>query len=45
MFIYLNDLLEKGIDPAFAIKTFQASSDDMWYPSREELIAAGVLVE
>ena len=45
MFIYLNDLLEKGIDPAFAIKTFQASSDDMWYPSREELIAAGVLVD
>ena len=45
MFIYLNDLLEKGIDPAFAIKTFQASSDDMWYPSREELIAAGVLAD
>lgn len=37
--------VERGVDPLFAIKTMQATSDDMWYPRRKELEAAGVIVE
>ena len=38
-------LLERGIDPLFAIKTMKAGSDDMWYPRRKELIAANVITD
>ena len=38
-------LLERGIEPKFAIQTLRAESDGMWYPRRKELKAAGVLVE
>lgn len=37
--------VERGVDPLFAIKTMQATSDDMWYPRRKELESAGVIVE
>lgn len=37
--------VERGVQPLFAIKTMQATSDDMWYPRRKELEAAGVIVE
>ena len=36
---------ERGVDAGFAIKTMKATSDDMWYPRRKELEAAGVIVE
>ena len=38
-------LIERGVEPLFAIKTLTASSDDMWYPRRKELRAAGVITE
>lgn len=37
--------VERGVQPLFAIRTMQATSDDMWYPRRKELEAAGVIVE
>tara|TARA_B100000575_G_C22990042_1_gene570905 strand:- start:328 stop:945 length:618 start_codon:yes stop_codon:yes gene_type:complete len=36
-------LLERNVEPYFAIKTLSTASDDMWYPRRKELIQAGVL--
>ena len=41
----LQYFVERGVDADFAIKTMQATSDDMWYPRRKELEAAGVIVE
>ena len=38
-------LLERGVEPSFAIKTLQADPNDMWIPRRKELIKAGVIVE
>lgn len=38
-------LLEREIDPLFAIKTMKAESDDMWYPRRKELLAANVITD
>ena len=39
----LTFLLERGIDGAFAVEPLKASSDDMWYPSRKRMRAAGFL--
>lgn len=36
-------LIERGVEPLFAIKTMKAESEDMWYPRRKELEAAGVI--
>ena len=36
-------LIERGVEPLFAIKTMKADSKDMWYPRRKELEAAGVI--
>ena len=36
-------LLERGVDPEFAIKTLRAENADMWFPRRRELTLAGVL--
>ena len=41
----LQYFVERGVDAGFAIKTMKATSDDMWYPRRRELEAAGVIVE
>ncbi len=41
----LEYFVERGVDARFAIKTMRATSDDMWYPRRKELEAAGVIVE
>ena len=38
-------LIERGVEGNFAIKTLNADSDDMWYPRRKELIAAGVITK
>lgn len=39
----LEYLIERKVSASFAIKTLQASSDDMWYPRRKELENAGVI--
>jgi hypothetical protein len=41
----LQYFVERQVDAAFAIKTMKATSDDMWYPRRKELISAGVIVQ
>ena len=41
----LQYFVERGVDAGFAIKTMKATSDDMWYPRRKELIAAGVITK
>jgi len=41
----LQYFVERHVDAAFAIKTMKATSDNMWYPRRKELIRAGVIVE
>lgn len=38
-------LVERGVDPAFAIETLRVESGGEWYPSRLRMIAAGVLRE
>ena len=38
-------LLERGVDPLFAIKTLKADADDDWYPRRKELLDANFLTE
>ena len=38
-------LLERGVEPFFAIKTLRAEADDMWYPRRKELKEGGFLTE
>ena len=38
-------LIERGVEGNFAIKTLNADSDDMWYPRRKELVAAGVVTK
>ncbi|OIQ27665.1 MAG: hypothetical protein BM562_14435 [Alphaproteobacteria bacterium MedPE-SWcel] len=43
MYDYLNYMVDRGVDPGFAIKTLQMDPGDEWYPSRRTLVAAGVL--
>ncbi len=38
-------MVERGVDPAFAIETIRTENSDMWYPSRIRLMGAGVLRE
>ncbi len=38
-------LLERGVDPLFAIKTLKTEADDGWYPRRKELLNANFLTE
>ena len=37
--------IERGVEGNFVIKTLNADSDDMWYPRRKELVAAGVITK
>ena len=37
--------LERGVNPYFAIKSMQASSDSMWYPRRKEMLDANFITE
>lgn len=41
----LNYMIGRGVDPVFAIRTKGVRSEDEWYPSRLELVQAGVLRE
>jgi len=43
--VELRFMLERGVDPGFAIRTLDAIPDGMWFPSRTEMEAAGVLRE
>jgi hypothetical protein len=36
-------LLSKGVSQPFRDKVISFSSDDMWYPSVDQLLAAGVM--
>tara|TARA_Y100001935_G_C17178798_1_gene444031 strand:- start:172 stop:810 length:639 start_codon:yes stop_codon:yes gene_type:complete len=38
-------LLERGVEPSFAIKTLQADPYDMWIPRRKELLKSGVITK
>ena len=38
-------LLERGVQPHFAIQTLKAGSDGMWYPRRKELLEGGILTQ
>jgi len=35
--------LSQSVDPAFVDRMFEAPNKDMWYPSHEELLQAGIL--
>ena len=41
--VELQFLLERGVDPAFAIKTIEAPPDEMWFPTHAELEQAGII--
>jgi hypothetical protein len=36
-------LIERGVDPVFALETIRDQGDDIWYPDRATLRAGGVL--
>ena len=38
-------LLERGVQPQFAIQTLKAGSNGMWYPRRKELLKGGILTQ
>ena len=40
---HLRFMLQRGVDPQFALETIRYRGDRLWYPSRNELVAAGVL--
>ncbi|MEL6700637.1 MAG: hypothetical protein AAFO58_02980 [Pseudomonadota bacterium] len=41
----LSFMVNRGVDATFAIETLRAGTDDMWYPPRSVLLAAGFLSE
>jgi hypothetical protein len=41
----LRFMIERGVDPLFAITALETRSDDIWFPTSLELTAAGVLTE
>ncbi|OIQ43728.1 MAG: hypothetical protein BM558_10685 [Roseobacter sp. MedPE-SW] len=38
-------MVSRGVDPGFVVTTLQAGAHDVWYPTEQELVAAGVLRE
>lgn len=42
---HLAYMVDRGVDPGFAIETMRTDPDGEWYPSRLRLIAGGVLRE
>jgi hypothetical protein len=40
---FIEYLLQRGVEPEFALKVLTYSSDDKWYPSEEEMRLAKVL--
>ena len=41
----LSYMVDRGVNPNFAIETLRTSADDMWYPYRVRLVAAGVITK
>lgn len=42
VYLAITEVIDQGVDPSFAVKMY-APREKMWYPSRLELEAAGVL--
>ena len=42
---FIEYLLQRGVEPEFALKVLTYSSDDMWHPTEKEMREAGVLTE
>jgi len=40
---FIEYLIQRGVSVDFALRTLTPSGDDMWYPSQEELLEAGVI--
>ena len=40
---YIDSLVRRGVSAEFALRVLTYGSNDMWYPSEEELLASGVL--
>ncbi len=38
-------MISRGVDPGFVVETLKAEASEVWYPTQEELQAAGVLRE
>ena len=36
-------MLARGLAPEFVARVFRTDPDDIWFPSRTELLAAGVI--
>jgi hypothetical protein len=36
-------MIARGVEPGFVVSTLKTEASDVWYPSHEELLAAGVL--
>ena len=45
VFEHLTFMIDRGVAPAFAVKTMRPDSSDVWYPNRLQLMASGVLRE
>lgn len=45
VFAHLTYMLERGVEPGFAIKTLSPGAKDVWFPNRLQLMTAGVLRE
>ncbi len=42
---HMTYMVSRGVEPGFVIKTLQAVASEEWYPTRLQMIAAGVLRE
>lgn len=42
---HLTYMISRGVEPGFAVKTLKTEASDEWYPTRLQLVAAGVLRE
>lgn len=45
IFEHLTYMIDRGVAPAFAVRTMQPEAADVWYPNRLQLMAGGVLRE
>ncbi|WP_096740479.1 ATP-dependent Clp protease proteolytic subunit [Phaeobacter porticola] len=45
VFRHLKYMMRHGVDPVFAIETLKTAPEEVWYPTRLRLMAAGVLRE
>ncbi|WP_293574451.1 hypothetical protein [Phaeobacter sp.] len=43
IFRHLDYMISRDVDPVFAIRTLETAPENVWFPSRMRLVAAGVL--